>query len=87
MKTAKKGKNEPIRMLIYTKARQEMKANENLQRQGFKTSITNNTIQLIKDKLEESGLYKEAVTKVDYREGDLVSIKEGGCRNRCIVFI
>ena len=39
MKTAETDKNELIWVLIYTKARQEIKANENLQRQGFKTFL------------------------------------------------
>ena len=38
-KTAKTDKNELIWVLVYTKARQEIKANENLQRQGFKTFL------------------------------------------------
>ena len=133
MKLVKKGKKGIIWVLIYTKAKQEKKANENLQKQGFKTflplivptnknsefnspvpvfpryffaqinleldnwtainstygvshivmfsekftSIPNNIIQLIQDKLNEAGLYKEEVTKVDYQKGDPVSIKEG----------
>jgi transcriptional antiterminator RfaH len=120
-------------VLIYTKAKEEKKANENLQRQGFKTflpliaatnknsepeslvpvfpryffaqinfeydnwtsikssygvshivkfsekftSIPNNIIQLIQDKLDESGIYKEDVSIVDYQKGDPISIKEG----------
>ena len=120
-------------MLIYTKAKQEKKANENLQKQGFKTflplivptnknsefnspvpvfpryffaqinleldnwtvinstygvshivmfsekftSIPNNIIQLIQDKLNEKGIYKEDISIVDYQKGDPVSIKEG----------
>jgi len=133
MKPVKKGKKEIIWVLIYTKAKQEIKANENLQRQGFKTflpliaptnknskfkslvpvfpryffaqinfeldnwtsikssygvsnivmfsekftSIPNNIIKLIQDKLDKSGIYKEEVTIVDYQKGDPVSIKEG----------
>ena len=133
MKTAKTDKNELIWVLIYTKARQEIKANENLRRQGFKTflpliaptnknsefnspvpvfprylflqinlgldnwtsikssygvsnivmfsekftSIPNNIIELIRDKLNEAGIYKEDVSIVDYQKGDPVSIKEG----------
>ena len=133
MKTAKTDKNELIWVLIYTKARQEIKANENLRRQGFKTflpliastnrniefkslvpvfprylflqinfeldnwasikssygvsrivmfsekftSIPNNIIELIQDKLDETGIYKEDVSIVDYQKGDPVSIKEG----------
>ena len=133
MKAAKKDKNKIIWVLIYTKAKQEIKANENLQKQGFKTflpliaptnknsefkslvpvfpryffaqinfeldnwtsikssygvsrivmfsekftSIPNNIIKLIQDKLDESGIYKEDVSVVDYQKGDPVSIKEG----------
>jgi len=133
MQPVKKGKKEIIWVLIYTKAKQEIKANENLQRQGFKTflplivptnknskfkslvpvfpryffaqinfeldnwtsikssygvsnivmfsekftSIPNNIIKLIQDKLDKSGIYKEEVTIVDYQKGDPVSIKEG----------
>ena len=39
MKAEKKDKTEIIWVLIYTKARQEIKANENLRRQGFKTFL------------------------------------------------
>tara|TARA_B110000444_G_scaffold19703_1_gene16440 strand:+ start:1534 stop:2082 length:549 start_codon:yes stop_codon:yes gene_type:complete len=39
MKPVKKEKKRIIWVLIYTKARQEKKANENLQRQGFKTFL------------------------------------------------
>jgi len=133
MKAAKKDKNKIIWVLIYTKAKQEIKANENLQKQGFKTflpliaptnknsefkslvpvfprylfaqinfeidnwtsikssygvshivmfsekftSIPNNIIKLIQDKLDEAGIYKEDVSIVDYQKGDPVSIKEG----------
>ena len=133
MKLVKKGKKEIIWVLIYTKAKEEKKANENLQKQGFKTflplispsnknsdfkslvpvfprylfaqinletdnwpsikssygvshivmfsekftSIPNNIIQLIQDKLDESGIYKENVSIVDYQKGDPVFIKEG----------
>ena len=41
------------------------------------TSIPNNIIKLIQDKLDESGIYKEDVSVVDYQKGDPVSIKEG----------
>ena len=134
MKTAITDKIEMIWVLIYTKARQEIKANENLQRQGFKTFlpliaptnrnsefqplvpvfprylflqinfeldnwtsikssygvshivmfaekftyIPNNIIELIQDKLNDAGIYKEDVSIVDYQKGDPVSIKEGG---------
>ena len=39
MNLVKKEKKEIIWVLIYTKAKQEMKANENLQKQGFKTFL------------------------------------------------
>ena len=39
MNTAKKEIEESIWVLIYTKAKQEKKANENLQKQGFKTFL------------------------------------------------
>ncbi len=39
MKPDKRKKKEIIWVLIYTKAKQEKKANENLQRQGFKTFL------------------------------------------------
>jgi len=133
MKASKKDKSKIIWVLIYTKAKQEIKASENLQKQGFKTflpliapsnknsgfkslvpvfpryffaqidfeienwtsikssygvshivmfgekftSIPNNIIKLIQDKLDESGVYKEDVSIVDYQEGDSVTIKEG----------
>ena len=133
MKPVKKRKKEIIWVLIYTKANQEIKAKENLQKQGFKTflplisptnqstgfeslvpvfprylfaqidldldnwtsikssygvnhivmfgekftSIPNNIIKLIQDKLNEAGTYKEDVSIVDYQKGDSVSIKEG----------
>ena len=133
MKTAKKEKKELIWVLIYTKARQEIKANENLRRQGFKTflpliaptnknsefnspvpvfprylflqinfgldnwtsikssygvsnivmfsekftSIPNNIIEFMRDKLNEAGIYKEDISIVDYQKGDPVSIKDG----------
>jgi len=41
------------------------------------TSIPNNIINLIQDKLDDSGLYKEEVTKVDYQKGDFVLSKKG----------
>ena len=130
MKSVRK---EKIWVLVYTKAKEEKRANENLQKQGFKTflpliapsnknsefnapvpifprylfvqinfesdnwtainssygvsrivmfsenftSIPNNIIKLIKDKLNESGVYKEDVSIVDYQKGDPVFIKEG----------
>ena len=39
MNPVKKEKKEIIWVLIYTKANEEIKANENLQRQGFKTFL------------------------------------------------
>ena len=39
MKSVKKDKKEKIWVLIYTKAKEEKKANENLQNQGFKTFL------------------------------------------------
>ena len=39
MNPVKKEKKEIIWVLIYTKAKEEKKANENLQRQGFKTFL------------------------------------------------
>ena len=142
-KTAKTDKNELIWVLIYTKARQEIKANENLQRQGFKTflpliaptnrnsefkplvpvfprylflqinleldnwtsikssygvsrivmfaekftSIPNNIIELIQDKLNDADIYEEDVSIVDYQKGDLVSIKEGGFAGVDAIFL
>jgi len=143
MKPVKKEKKEIIWVLIYTKAKEEEKANENLQRQGFKTflpmiaatnknseskslvpvfpryffaqinfeldnwtsikssygvnrivmfsekftSIPNNIIQLIQDKLNDAGLYKEDVTIVDYQKGDPVSIKGGGFAGIDAIFL
>ena len=133
MNPFKKEKKEHIWVLIYTKAKEEKKANENLQRQGFKTflpliapsnkncefkslvpvfprylfaeinpeldnwtsikssygvshivmfseeftSIPNNIIKYMQDKLDKEGIYKEYVSIVDYQKGDSVSIKEG----------
>tara|TARA_B000000475_G_C15964993_1_gene434623 strand:+ start:72 stop:620 length:549 start_codon:yes stop_codon:yes gene_type:complete len=133
MKTVKKKKEEIIWTLIYTKAKEEKKANENLQNQGFKTFLplispsnkknefkspvpvfprylfaqinlkTDNwpsiessygvsnivkftekftpipdyIIESIQNKLDESGVYKEKVSTVDYQKGDRVFIKEG----------
>jgi transcriptional antiterminator RfaH len=129
---ATKDKNEIIWVLIYTKARQELIANENLIKQGYKTflpliaasnrnknrslvpvfprylfaqinldldnwasikssigvsnivmfsekftSIPSNIIQLIQDKLDKSGVYRENFSVVDYKKGDSVTIKEG----------
>ena len=39
MKSVKKEKKEIIWVLVYTKAKEEKKANENLQKQGFKTFL------------------------------------------------
>lgn len=133
MKVSKKDKDEIIWVLIYTKARQEIVANENLKKQGFKTflplidetnesnvfrslvpvfpryifaqinlgldnwtsikssygvghivmfgekftSIPNNIIKLIQDKLNEEGIYKESILTVDFQKGDSLTIKEG----------
>ena len=41
------------------------------------TSIPDNIIKLIQDKLDESGIYKEDVWIVDYQKGDPIFIKEG----------
>ena len=143
MKTTKTEKNKLIWVLIYTKARQEIKANENLQRQGFKTflpliaptnkngefkslvpvfprylflqinfeldnwtsikssygvsnivmfsekftSIPNKIIELIQDKLNGAGIYKEDVSIVDYQKGDSVSIKEGSFAGIDAIFL
>ena len=143
MKLVKKGKKGIIWVLIYTKAKEEEKANENLQRQGFKTflpmiaasnknneskslvpvfpryffaqinfeldnwtsikssygvsrivmfsekftSIPNNIIKLIQDKFDESGIYKEDVSVVDYQKGDHISIKEGGFAGIDAIFL
>tara|TARA_Y100000385_G_C12911935_1_gene558721 strand:- start:343 stop:891 length:549 start_codon:yes stop_codon:yes gene_type:complete len=120
-------------VLIHTKANQELIAENNLNKQGFKTflplilssnkdkhtkssvpvfprylfaqinidldnwnsikstygvnkivmfseyfpSIPSKVIKLIKEKLDKSGVYKEDVSFVDYKEGDKVSIKKG----------
>jgi transcriptional antiterminator RfaH len=133
MKAVKKDKKEIIWVLIYTKAKQEIKANENLQNQGFKTflplisatnknseskslvpvfpryifaqinfgldnwtsikssygvsyivmfgdkftSVSPRIIKLIQDRLNEEGIYKENVSRVDYKKGDSLTIKEG----------
>ena len=133
MKAVKKGKKEIIWVLIYTKAKQEIKANENLQKQGFKTflplitatnknsgckslvpvfpryifaqinfgldnwtsikssygvshivmfgekftSVSPRIIKLIQDKLDEEGIYKQNISRVDYKKGDSLTIKEG----------
>ena len=133
MKSDKKRKIETIWVLIYTKARQEIKANENLRRQGFKTflpliaptnkngefksvvpffprylflqinleldnwtsikssygvvqivmfsekftSIPDNVVALIQDKLNEKGVYEEKFAIVDYQKGDPVCIEKG----------
>ena len=133
MVSDKKRKKEVIWVLIYTKAGQEIKANENLQRQGFKTflpliassnknsefkslvpvfprylfakisseldnwtaikssygvshivmfsekftSIPDNVVALIQDKLNEKGVYEEKFAIVDYQKGDPVCIEKG----------
>ena len=133
MKAIKKGKIKIIWVLIYTKAKQEVKANENLRRQGFKTflpmintsnksrgieslepvfpryiftqinlgldnwtsikssygvshivmfgdkftPISNRVIKLIQNKLNEKGIYKQNISRIDYKKGDCLTIKEG----------
>ena len=133
MATEKKLINHEVWLLVYTKAKQEIKANMNLQNQGFETflplialnnkndsqkslvpvfprylfvkvnldledwtyinssygvcnlvmfsekltPIPHNIINSIKDKLNESGVYKEDISVVDYKKGDKVSIKGG----------
>ena len=133
MKASKKDKNKIIWVLIYTKAKQEIKANENLQKQGFKTflpliapsnknsgfeslvplfpryffaqvnlslgnwtsikssygvsrivmfsedftTIPDSIIQLIQDKLDEDGIYKEEISSMEFKKGDVLKIKEG----------
>ena len=133
MKPVKIRKKDIIWILIYTKVNQETRAQENLEKQGFKTflplisptnkkrlndtpvpvfprylfvqidlslgnwtsikssygvsnivmfsekftPIPNFIIELIQDKLDESDVYKEDITLVEYQKGDLVSIKEG----------
>ncbi len=143
MKASKKDKSKIIWVLIYTKAKQEIKASENLQKQGFKTflpliapnnknsgiknlvpvfpryffaqidfelenwasinssygvshivmfgekftSIPNNIIKLIQDRLDESGVYKKNISIVDYQEGDPVTIKEGSFAGINAIFL
>jgi len=41
------------------------------------TPIPDEIIQAIKDKLDASGIFKEDVSKVDYRKGDQVQIEQG----------
>ena len=133
MKKLKRKKNETIWVLIYTKPKQEKIANENLQKQGFKTFlpliaasnkisecnaptpvfprylfaqlnlslenwasirstygvskiimfgedftiVPNKIIQLIQDKLNEEGIYKEEISNKDFKKGDSLTIKEG----------
>jgi len=133
MRSSKPCKEDPIWILVYTKPKEENRANENLQRQGFKTflpliasnnktqefkdlvpvfpryifvqinqdldnwtpiksshgvsnivmfsekftPIQNNIIELIKDKLDESDIFREEISIVDHQKGDLVSIIEG----------
>ena len=133
MRSVKKDTKKNLWLLIYTKANEEKKANENLLRQGFKTflpliaptnknsdlkslvpifpryifakidldlhnwttikytygvnsivmfsekftSIPDNIIESIKDRLNEKDIYKEDISEVDYKKGDLVSIKKG----------
>ena len=133
MKTTKQDKKGIIWVLIYTKPKQEIKANENLQKQGFKTflplisatnkdseikslvplfpryifaqinlgldnwasikssygvshivmfgenftSVSPKIIKLIQDKLNEDFIYKENISRVDYKKGDSLIVKEG----------
>ena len=51
------------------------------------TSIPNNIIKLIQDKLDDSAIYKEDVSIVDYQKGDPVSIKEGGFAGIDAIFL
>tara|TARA_B110000003_G_C16374576_1_gene427931 strand:- start:253 stop:543 length:291 start_codon:yes stop_codon:yes gene_type:complete len=41
------------------------------------TSIPDNIIKLIRDKLDESYTYREDISIIDYQKGDPVPIKEG----------
>jgi len=133
MNSSKLGKQDPIWILVYTKSKEEEKANYNLQKQGFKTflpliasnnknqenknfvpvfpryifvqinpnsdnwtsinssygvsnivmfsgtltPIPNRIIELIQDKLEESDVFNQEITIVDYQKGDSVPITEG----------
>ena len=143
MKTDKKEKKEIIWVLIYTKTRQELKANENLKKQGFKTflplisatnknrefkslvpvfpryifaqinlgldnwssikssygvshivmfgekltSIPPRIIKLIQDRLNEEGIYKQNISRVNYKKGDSLTIKEGQFSGLDAVFL
>ena len=133
MKSIKKGKKEIGWVLIYTKPKQEIRANNNLLKQGFKTFlpliatsnkntecdaptpvfprylfvqlnlnlknwasirstygvskiimfgenftiVPNAIIQLIKDKLNKEGIYKEEISNKEFKKGDSLTIKEG----------
>ena len=132
MRTLEKDKSETIWVLVHTKTGQEIKANKNLQNQGFITflplitrsnkeqsndvipvfprylfvqinlkcgnwtsinssygvsqivmfsekftSIPNDLILSIRNKLDGSDTYKEEVSSVDFEKGDSVFIKEG----------
>jgi len=41
------------------------------------TPISNDIIELIQDRLNETGAYKENISVVDYQKGDQISIKDG----------
>jgi len=41
------------------------------------TPVPYEIIKLIQDKLNEEGLYNESVSKVDFKKGDSLTIKEG----------
>lgn len=41
------------------------------------TSISEDIVNSIKERLDQSGIYKENISIVDYKEGDTVSISEG----------
>ena len=132
-----------IWILVYTKANQEAKANENLKRQGFKTllplrdstnkndgldslvpvfpryilvkinlelgnwtaikssygvsnivmfsdkftPISDSVIELIQDKLNEEGIYKEDFKMLHYKKGDPIFIKQGSFAGIDAIFL
>ena len=132
-----------IWILIYTKAREERKAYENLKKQGFETflpliaptnkninsaslvpvfprylfvkintdlenwnsikysigvskivmfsdkftSISEDIVNSIKERLNQSGIYKENISVVDHKEGDTVSISEGSFAGIDAIFL
>ena len=41
------------------------------------TSIPNDIIHLIQDKLNEGGVYKESTSNTNFKKGDLLTIKKG----------